>query len=303
MTSTANRVVLGRRELIAAFGLLALPRELRAAEADRLVVAGGALTEVVVALGAASRLVGVDTTSLYPTRVVEPLPKVGYFRSLSAEGILSLKPSMLIASDQAGPPGVLDQLRAVKLPMAVVAETFSADHVPEKVATVAQAIGDKAGGAAMAATIKDDLETVRRSIAALDTPSVLFVLSSTGDRLMAAGQSTAAETMIALAGARNAVQGYTNYKPLSAESALVADPDMIVFPDHALTALGGIEAARKLPQLSATRAASAGRVVSMDSLYLLGLGPRIAHAARDFAALLHPKAALPSLPSRAWTAA
>lgn len=303
MTARSRKVVFGRRELIAAFGLLALPRELRAADSDRLVVAGGALTEIVVALGAASKLVGVDTTSLYPAKVVDPLPKVGYFRSLSAEGILSLKPSMLIASDQAGPPGVLDQLRSVKLPMAVVAETFSADHVPEKVVTVAEAIGDKAAGTAMAATIKDDLETVRRSISSLDKPSVLFVLSSTGDRLMAAGRQTAAETMIALAGARNAVQGYSNYKPLSAESALVADPDVIVFPDHALNALGGIEAAKKLPQLSATRAAGAGRIVAMDSLYLLGLGPRIAHAARDFAAALHPKASLPALPSRAWTPA
>lgn len=302
MTSS-GRFVIGRRELLAAFGVLALPRGTRAAEADRLVVAGGALTEIVVALGAAPRLVGVDTTSLYPMKVVEPLPKVGYFRGLSAEGILSLKPSMLIVSDQAGPPSVLDQLRAVKLPMAVVAETFSADHVSEKVVIVAEAIGDKAAGTMMAATIKDDLETVRRSIAGLDWPSVLFVLSSTGDRLMAAGQSTAAETMIALAGGRNAVQGYANYKPLSAESALVADPDVIVFPDHALNALGGIEAARKLPQLSATRAAGAGRIVSMDSLYLLGLGPRIAHAARDFAAALHPKATLPALPVRAWTAA
>jgi iron complex transport system substrate-binding protein len=301
MTATA-RPSFRRREVLAALGLWMLPRSLRAAGTDRLVVAGGALTEIVVALGGASHLVGVDTTSLYPVGVVAALPKIGYLRTLSAEGILSLNPSMLVVSDQAGPPGVLDQLRAVKLPLAVVPETFAADHVAEKVVTVAGALGQTAAGTAMAGAITADLKAVRGAVAGLKRPSVLFILSSTGDRLMAAGQSTAAETMIELAGARNAVQGYANYKPLSSESALAADPDVIALPDHAVAALGGLAAVKRLPQLASTRAAATGRIVSMDSLYLLGLGPRIAHAARDFAAALHPEATLPALPVRAWTA-
>jgi hypothetical protein len=92
---------------------------------------------------------------------------------------------------------------------------------------------------------------------------VLFVLSSTGNRLMAAGQATAAETMIDLAGARNAIRGYDNYKPLSPESALAADPDVIVFPDHAVAALGGRDEIRKLPQLAVTRAAERRAAASL----------------------------------------
>ena len=301
--TAARHLLLGRRELLAAFGVLMLPRALRADGPARLVVAGGALTEIVVALGSGGRLVGVDTTSLYPERVVAGLPKVGYLRTLSAEGILSLNPSMLLVSDQAGPPGVLDQLRAVKLPMKVVPETFSAENVVEKVIAVADALGQRAAGAAMASAIDADLRSVNDAVSDLKRPSVLFILSSTGDRLMAAGQATAAETMIDLAGARNALQGYSNYKPLSSESALAADPDVIVLPDHAVSALGGMTAVKRLPQLAPTRAAAAGRIVSMDSLYLLGLGPRIAHAARDFAAALHPEAKLPALPARTWTGA
>ncbi len=297
--------MLRRRDLLtAALGLAALPRGLRAASLpDRLVVAGGALTEIVVALGGAGRLVGVDTTSLYPAKVVEPLPRIGYIRTLSAEGILSLNPSFLLASDQAGPPAVIDQLRAVKLPLALVEETFAADHVPAKVLKVAEALGQDAAGKALAETIAADLASVRAAVSGLAKPSVLFVLSNTGDRLMAAGQATAAETMIGLAGARNAIQGYTSYKPLSAEAALAADPDILVFPDHVVTALGGRAAIARLPQVSVTRAAAAGRIVSMDSLYLLGLGPRTAHAAHDFATALHPGARLPALPARAWTVA
>ncbi|MBM3549954.1 MAG: hemin ABC transporter substrate-binding protein [Alphaproteobacteria bacterium] len=302
MTSS-GKLSLRRRELLAAFGVSMMPRALLAADMARLVVGGGALTEIVVALGAGAQIVGVDTTSLYPARLVEKLPKIGYLRTLSAEGILSLSPSMLVVSDQAGPPSVLDQLRSVKLPLAVVPETSAADHVSEKVVAVAEAIGRREKGAEMAATIVADLKAARDAISSLKRPSVLFILSSTGDRLMAAGQATAAETMIDLAGARNAVQGYVNYKPLSSESAMAADPDVIVLPDHAVSALGGAAAVKRLPQLASTRAAAAGRIVSMDSLYLLGLGPRIAHAARDFAAALHPEARLPDLPVRAWTTA
>jgi len=297
--------VLRRRDLLAAaLGLAALPPGLRAALLpDRLVVAGGALTEIVVALGCAPRLVGVDTTSLYPAKVVGSLPRIGYIRTLSAEGILSLNPSFLLASDQAGPPAVIDQLRAVKLPLALVEETFAADYVPAKVMKVAEALGQETAGKAMAETIAADLASVRAAVAGLAKPSVLFVLSNTGDRLMAGGQATAAETMIGLSGARNAIQGYTSYKPLSAEAALAANPDILVFPDHVVTALGGRAAIANLPQVSATRAAASGRIVSMDSLYLLGLGPRIAHAAHDFATALHPGARLPALPARAWTVA
>lgn len=295
--------MLHRRDLLAVFSLAMVPCGLRAALPDRLVVAGGALTEIVVALGGGSRLVGVDTTSLYPAKVVEPLPRIGYLRTLSAEGVLSLNPSLLLASDQAGPPGVIDQLRAVRLPLALIEETFAADHVPTKVEKVAEALGQEAAGKAMAEIIVTDLASVRAAVSGLVKPSVLFVLSNAGDRLMAAGQATAAETMIQLAGARNAIRGYTSYKPLSAEAALAADPDVIVVPDHVVTALGGRAALARQPPLAMTRAAASGRIVSMDSLYLLGLGPRVAHAAHDLATALHPGVRLPALPARSWTAA
>jgi iron complex transport system substrate-binding protein len=294
---------LSRRAVLAGgLGLALLPRASAAAFPERLVVAGGALTEIAVALGGARSLVGIDSTSLYPHRVVDPVPKIGYLRTLSAEGILSLNPSLLLASDQAGPPSVFDQLRAVRLPLALIAESFAVDDVPGKVATVADALGQGAAGREMAAAVAQDLASLRAMVAGLAaTPAVLFVLSNASDRLMAAGQATAAETMIALAGGRNAIHGYANYKPLSAEAAVAADPDVIVIPDHVLTALGGVEAVRRMPQIAATRAGSAGRIVAMDTLFLLGLGPRVAHAGRALAGALHPNAHLPDLPARAWT--
>ena len=76
----------------------------------RIVVAGADVTEIVFALDAQDHLVGVDQTSTWPPQA-QDLPRIGYVRCLSAEGILSLDPDLLIAAHDAGPDLVLQQLQ------------------------------------------------------------------------------------------------------------------------------------------------------------------------------------------------
>ena len=80
----------------------------------RVVSVGGAITETLYALGAEHLLVGADTTSLYPAAATR-LPSVGYARALSAEGVLSLRPTLLLAGAEAGPPAVMRQLAAARV--------------------------------------------------------------------------------------------------------------------------------------------------------------------------------------------
>lgn len=297
-----------RRGFIAAAAAAALlPHRLAAAPgargAQRIVVAGSALTEFVAALGAADRLVGVDTSSNYPASAVHDLPRIGYFRQLGAEGILALDPTMLLATDQAGPPSTIDQLRAAKLRIVLVPETFRIEDVPGKARAVAAGLGLEGTGATMADGIAADIASVQRMTAALSRrPSVLLLLSAAGERLLGAGRDTAADTMIRFAGGRNAMQGFDSYKPVSPEAALAADPDFVLLPSHVAEAAGGVAKIAALPQLRSLRAVREGRIASMSTIYLLGLGPRTAHAGRDLAALLHPEAKLPTLPERRWSA-
>ncbi len=104
-----------RRQWCAALGLGALGSVLPARAAtiavQRLIALGGAMTEVVYALGAEDLLVATDTTSLYPEAAMRT-PKVGYLRQLSAEGLLSLQPDAIVGSSEAGPPIVIEQVRA-----------------------------------------------------------------------------------------------------------------------------------------------------------------------------------------------
>ena len=89
---------------------------------QRWVSAGGALSEWVTALGGESKLVGVDTTSQHPESL-RALPSIGYQRQLSAEGILSLRPQVLVGTEDMGPPPVLAQIRGA----GVQVEMFSAE--------------------------------------------------------------------------------------------------------------------------------------------------------------------------------
>ena len=205
--STASDLALSRRALLAAGGALLLAGPARAApDAGRVVVLGGDLTEIAYALGAGPRLVAANSTALWPPEA-EALPKVGYLRRLSAKGILSLMPDLVLASADAGPPAVLDQLRSAGLAVETAPAGTGFDAVVPKIDFVGRALGLPAEAAALAAGVEADMARVEAAVAGLpDTPSVLFLISVGRGAPMAGGNGTAADAMIRLAHARNAVE-------------------------------------------------------------------------------------------------
>jgi iron complex transport system substrate-binding protein len=102
------------------------------------------------------------------------------------------------------------------------------------------------------------------------------------------GSGTSSESMIELAGGVNAVTGFTNYKPLTAEGVVAAAPDVILLTSRGLESAGGVDALLKQPGLALTPAGKARRVVAMDDLYLLGFGPRLGQAVKELCGKLHP---------------
>lgn len=274
----------------------------RAENAPRRIISlGGGVTEIVYALGAGDRIVAVDAISTYPAPT-HRLPQVGYLRTLGIEGLLSLTPDYVLAAHDAGPPVVLEKLVAAGIPLLRIPETKTPADIVEHIRLIGNAVGRKAEAETLAQAVGGDLAVVQAAVAKVMPVPALFVLSAGTGAPMAAGRGTVADVMLQLAGARNVAAGLTGYRPVTAESVLSLDPVVIVSASHVVAAVGGIERLRQLPELSGTRAAQARRIYSLDSLYLLGLGPRTAHAARDLAALLHGEAAIPTLPARPWTA-
>jgi heme transport system substrate-binding protein len=272
--------------LVLALGL-ALARPGAAADM-RIVSIGGSVTEVLYALGYGGQIIAVDTTSVYPQEALA-LPKVGYMRTLAAEPIVALRPALVIAVEHAGPRKILDQIAAAGIPVVIVSDQPTAAGVTEKIEEVAKAVGAEAQGQELA-------DEIAKSFARIETviekdqakPSVLYILSATDGAPLAAGQNTAADGVIALAGGRNALQGYEGYKPLSPEAAVTANPDFVVIAAHGLATLGGIDGLAARSDLGLIPAIKEGRVLVLDANYLLGFGPRAPAATAELASHLHP---------------
>lgn len=289
-----------RRRILPALGLAAATAAPAAASPSRIVSVGGALTETAFALGLGRRVVAVDSTSRYPA-ACSALPQIGYMRALPPEGLVGLEADLLLLSGDAGPPEVIQVLRAARMPIAVVEDGAGAGAAAAKARRVADALG--CDGEPLAEALSADWAALDAPLAALRArPKVIFVLSLARGAPLVSGRGTHADAMISAAGGVNPIRDFSGFRPLSAEAAAVLAPDFILMMDHALAEAGGPAAALRTPALAVTPAARPDRVLAFSGDFLLNFGPRAAHARLALARALHG-GAWRSLPDRPWTAA
>ena len=263
-------------------------RDVTIPDSARIVSIGGAITEILYALGFEHRLAGVDTTSLYPTSALRDKPNVGYMRQLSAEGVLGLNPSLVLAVQGSGPKETMDVLEAAKVPLVLVPETFSEQGLLDKIKLVGHAMGADARAECLSTAVTNDLTQLRELRAKVTKPvRVMFVMSLLNGRAMAAGHKTAANEIIALAGGVNAIDGYDGYKIISDEAIVAARPDVVLSIQRSKDSLEA-EAVYGHPAFVLTPVVANKAFISMEGLYLLGFGPRTAAAARDLSVKLYP---------------
>jgi iron complex transport system substrate-binding protein len=245
---------------------------------DRLVVVGGAATEIVFALGAGPRVVATDTSGMFPPEA-NALPKVGYMRQLSAEGILGLRPTQVLLSEESGPPAALAQLEQAKVRVVEVPGATNLEQAVARVRAVAEAVGEKAAGDALATKLEADALAARdRARAGAKKTRVLFLYARGPGTMFVGGKGTSAAAMLDIVGAVNAGDGVEGFASLTAESAAAAAPEVILVPTKGLASLGGEEGLLKQPGLAETPAGKAKRIVSVDDSLLLGFGPRLPEA-------------------------
>lgn len=240
--------------------------------ADRIVTIGSDVTEIAFALGRGGDVVAVDDSSTFPAATAK-LPRLGYLRQLAPEPILAQRPTLVLASAGAGPEAVLRQVSRAGVRVVLVPDAASAAGVADKVRAIGTALGKPAEAETLAARI---IAGLPRSQPA-NGPRMMLVLANAPGRVMAAGQDTAGDSFIRLAGGRNSFAA-NGYKPLSAEAAIAAAPDVLLVPSHVLGLAGGLEALRKDPVLARTPAVRNGRVLVVDSLAALNFGPRLPEA-------------------------
>lgn len=264
---------------VLAFWLLLMSSWTYADTPERIVTIGGSITEIVYALGAGNKVVGNDTTSYFP-KAAEQKPKVGYQRMLSAEGVLSLNPDLVILTDEAGPPAVIAQIKSTGVKLLTLKAGRSVSDIKVSVQAIAKALAceDKA---AQLITSMEQQQKRLQSIVQKQTGAkkVMFILQHGGGSPMVAGKLTAANSVIQLSGAVNAVDAYDGYKPLTPEAAVKLAPDVILVTTMGLEQAGGKATLLNSPGLALTPAAKQGNLIAMDSLKLIGFGPRTVEAA------------------------
>lgn len=254
-------------------GILALCCAFSAAATDRLVVAGGSLTELVYAIGAGDRVVGVDETTTFPPETAN-LPHIGYWKQLSSEGILSLRPDRFITWQDAGPALVLEQLRTHKVKVLTLPRVpATVEQMYANIHTLSKELGEQQKGDELVNSLRQRLEQVARRNAQVKPVNALFILSAGGSAPQVAGQGSVADAIITLAGAHNVAQ-HSQYKAYSAEALIAANPEVIVVT----TQMGDISRLAAVAGITHTAAWKNQRIIAIDQALILGMGPRVADA-------------------------
>ncbi|MCG6306235.1 heme/hemin ABC transporter substrate-binding protein [Vibrio vulnificus] len=237
---------------------------------ERIISAGSAVTELILALHAEQSLVAVDVTSQLPEG--QPLPKIGYHRRLSAEGLLALSPTKLIGSDEMGPAPVLQQLKSTGVDIEVVNTQANVDGLKARIDQIAAILNKPQEAQQLKSQVDQQVQSLKANQPTEQKKKVLFLLIHEGRAANVAGTDTTPDAIIRLAGAINpAADKITAYKPLSSESMVEMQPDVILVSGRSFEKLGGPDAIiRMMPLLAATPAGQNKQIVAIDGAALVG---------------------------------
>ncbi|HWA88451.1 MAG TPA: ABC transporter substrate-binding protein [Rhizomicrobium sp.] len=257
---------------------------------DRVVCVSKQINEFVYDIGAESHLIARDLTSIYPPQI-KKLPDVGYHRALSAEGIVSLRPSVLLTDGNVGPNEVLDRVRAVGIPVV----TMEPGDTPDAAQALMLRLGDYFGRAAAATKLvaswkksMAELARTAKSWPADKQPKVLIVhFGQIANDYLGVAPKGAAGQILEWAGGRNALQATGRMTRLTPEIIAGAAPDIIIATDIGFDRYGSAEKFAAMPGVNLTPAGKNLRIYRIDETEIMYFGPRTPAAVTKIAHWLH----------------
>ena len=249
---------------------------------QRIITLSGALTEVVDALGFGKNIVAVDVTSEFPA-YVKQLPKVSRNRSLSVEGLMAYRPDIVLAPEGDISKAIQSQLKAAGIKLVNIKQEYSVKGALQFIHAVAVALQVPEKGQSLSIQTEKDinaeLEKIRQ--AKRKAPGVLFIYARGAGAMSVAGKGSNMDALIQLAGGKNVVQEFSDFKPYNTEAMIKANPDVILMFDFGLGSLGGKNALLKMPGINATNAGRNKCVIEMDGPLLINFSVRLATAIRE----------------------
>jgi len=258
---------------------------------SRVIVLTGDVAETVWALGMGGSVIATDTSVTYPPEA-QRAPKIGYMRTLAAEGILTQRPSLILGGESAGPPEALEQLRGAGVPVLIVATPNTLDAPTQKIRAIGAALGIPEVAEALASWTQAEIDAARALAAKAQTkPRVMFLNVRGNIVQQISGKGAPAQLLIEAAGGIDAgtAAGVVGYKSITPEALVAGQPEFYLLFNLGLESVGGVDGLLAIPGVDQTPAGQARRVLRYEDQYLLGLGPRTGQMLRELTLALHPE--------------
>ena len=243
---------------------------------SRVVVAGGSLTEIIYELGYFRNLVAVDITSKYPLEA-KNLPSIGYVRSISVEGILSMNPSIVIGEHDMGPVSVVDKIRSLGIDIRVIPEIQTVYGIKQKILCIESIFKDHMSNENVYLNqLEEEIKELElERINSLENPkNILLILSILGSSPIIAGQNTSGNSFIKLMNFDNAINSFYGWKPVGIEHLIKINPDVIILTKRGSSNYKNINELKNSPIFRHTDAAKKNRIYAFDGMSMLGFSPR-----------------------------
>lgn len=259
-------------------------------DTSRIVPLWTSISEIVYGLGLGPNVVGRDASTTFAPANEVPVVTRGH--DLSAEALLSLHPTLVLADDQSGPPEALAQVRAAGIPVVVFRRANRVGDITRDIQAVAAAVGLPAEGARLAEQTRASIRKVQQDIPEqADRPRVafLYVRGNAGVYLIG-GKGSGADSMIEAAGGLDAgtEMGLDRpFTPITSEALANAAPDVLLLTTSGLESVGGLDGLLAIPGVAQTPAAKGGRVVTEDDGVLYSFGSRTPEALRVLIDQIH----------------
>jgi len=257
----------------------------------RVVGVSKQINEFLYEIGAESVLVARDLTSIHPA-AIRTLPSVGYHRALSAEGIISMRPTMLLTDGNLGPDAVVEQVRKVGIPVVLMSPGNSVDSAQALMEKLGERFGRKQAADSVIGewrrAMNDALADSARWVGEPKPRVLVMHFGQLNNSYLALKRGSTADRIIGWAGGVNAVDSVGGMMRLTPELIAKAAPDVVIATDVGFDRVGSSEKFAQLPGVALTPAAKNGRIYRVDETEVMYFGPRTPASIRKVAGWLHP---------------
>jgi iron complex transport system substrate-binding protein len=251
-------------------------------DSTKIVSLNGTVSEILAGLGLEKNIVGTDITSNFPL-TLKNKPKIGHNRNINAEGVLALQPDLVIGIKKDVPETLVAQFKAAGVRLLLMDLDYSKKGAASLIHSLSDSLQYAAKGDSLIKALNADLARVTPPKDSINNPRVLFIYARGTGTMMVGGTGTQVEKAIKLAGGRNAITEFPDYKPLTAEALVKSNPDVILLFDSGLQSLGGANGLLKVQGIKETNAGKNKKIITMDGELLSSFGPRLGLAVQELA--------------------